>query len=100
MSRTAPRVFLDTAERATLQTWSRSRALPLRQVQRAKIILMAADGVTNQNIAAHLDLSRPTIQLWRQRFLALRLVGLEKDAPRPGRKPRISPANARPSIEP
>jgi transposase len=99
MSRTAPPVLLDTAERATLETWARGRALPLRQVLRAKIILMAADGVTNQDIAAALDQSRPTIQLWRERFLALRLAGLEKDAPRPGRKPRISPAKIRAVVE-
>jgi len=92
MSRTAPPVLLDTNERATLGTWSRSRSLPLRQVQRARIILMAADGTPNQDIAAALGQSRPTIQLWRERFLALRLAGLEKDAPRPGRKARISPA--------
>ena len=95
MSRTAPSIVLDPAERATLETWARGRVLPLRQVQRAKIILMAADGVTNQEIAAALEQSRPTIQLWRERFLALRLAGLEKDAPRPGRKPRISPAKIR-----
>jgi len=50
---------------------------------------MAADGVLSQDIAKELRISRPTVQLWRQRFLSLRLPGLEKDAPRPGRKPRI-----------
>jgi len=60
-----------------------------RIVQRAKIIRMAAGGVLNQDIAQKLHISRPTVQLWRERFLALRLTGLEKDAPRPGRLPRI-----------
>jgi hypothetical protein len=50
---------------------------------------MAADGLLNQPIAQTLRISRPTGQLWRQRFLALRLAGLEKDAPRPGRIPKI-----------
>jgi transposase len=50
---------------------------------------MAADGVLNQRIARKLQVSRPTVQLWRQRFLSFRLPGLEKDAPRPGRIPRI-----------
>ena len=95
MSRTAPPIVLDPAERATLESWSRGRSLPLRQVQRAQIILMAADGMSSLNIAAALNQSRPTIQLWRERFLALRLAGLEKDAPRPGRNPRISPAKVR-----
>ncbi len=73
--------------------------MPLRQVLRAKIILMAANGVTNLGIAATLGQSRPTIQLWRERFLALRLLGLEKDAPRPGRKPRITPAKIKAVVE-
>jgi len=99
MSRTAPAILLDESERTTLELWSRSRSLPLRQVLRAKIVLMAADGVTNQDIATALNQSRPTVQLWRERFLALRLTGLEKDAPRPGRKPRIPPAKIRSVID-
>ena len=59
-------------------------------VQRAKVIQLSAKGVFNHEIAKQLDISRPTVQLWRERFLALRLSGLEKDAPRPGRIPRIS----------
>lgn len=51
---------------------------------------MAADGIMNQDIAIKLETTRPTVQLWRDRFLALRLAGLEKDAPRPGRLPKIS----------
>jgi len=47
-------------------------------------------GVLSQQIALELKLSRPTVQLWPQRFLALRLPGLEKDAPRPSRIPKIS----------
>lgn len=62
----------------------------MRLVQRAQIIRKAADGVLSQDIARMLNLSRPTVQLWRQRFLALRLPGLERDAPRPGRIPRVS----------
>jgi transposase len=58
-------------------------------VQRAQIILLAAGGAESQNIARELRVSRPTVQLWRERFLALRTCGLEKDAPRPGRIPPI-----------
>lgn len=46
-----------------------------------------------------LGVSRPTVQLWRQRFLGFRLAGLEKDAPRPGRIPRISDEEVREIIE-
>lgn len=99
MSRTAPLIVLNDAERTTLQGWARSRSLPHRQVLRARIILMASDGMANKDIAAALDQSRPTVQLWRERFLALRLPGLEKDAPRPGRKPRITPEKIRAVLE-
>ncbi len=62
----------------------------MRLVVRAQIIRLAAQGVFSHEIAQALGISRPTVQLWRERFLALRLAGLEKDAPRPGRLPRIS----------
>ena len=60
---------------------------------------MAADGVPSQEIARQLKISRPTVQLWRERFLALRLAGLEKDAPRPGRIPSISDEKVRAVVE-
>ena len=88
--RVAPPVLLSSEERLTLHRWAVARSLPLRLIQRAKIILLAADGILNQVIAKRLRVSRPTVQLWRERFLALRLHGLEKDAPRRGRIPRIS----------
>jgi transposase len=95
MSRHAAQIVLRTDEQTTLETWARSRSLPVRQVQRAQIIQLAANGVKNRDIARTLSVSRPTVQLWRQRFLALRLTGLEKDAPRPGRMPRISEQRVR-----
>ena len=95
----APPILLSSAERSTLAAWSRAKSLPLRVIQRAQIITMAADGVTNQDIAERLDVSRPTVQLWRERFLALRMVGLEKDAPRPGRIPSIPGTKVRAIVE-
>lgn len=88
--RVAETITLSPEERSTLNTWASGRSFPIRLVQRAQIICMAGDGILNQEIASKLRISRPTVQLWRQRFLALRLPGLEKDAPRPGRIPRIS----------
>jgi len=99
MSRTTAPILLSDAERTALQGWTRARSLPHRQVVRARIVMMAADGATNQDIAVAIGVSRPTVQLWRQRFLALRVAGLEKDAPRPGRKPRIAPAKVKAVIE-
>ena len=88
--RVAEAITLSPDERTILDKWATGRSFPFRVVQRAQIIRMAADGVLSQVIARTLRISRPTVQLWRQRFLALRLPGLEKDAPRPGRIPRIS----------
>jgi transposase len=99
VSRRAEAIVLSDEERTTLDLWARRRRLPLRVVQRAQIIQMAADGVLNQEIAHELGVSRPTVQLWRQRFLALRLPGIEKDAPRPGRIPRISAQKIRAVVE-
>ena len=83
-------IQLSSEERSILNAWAGGRKFPLRMIQRAQIICMADDGVLSQDIAQTLQISRPTVQLWRQRFLSLRLAGLEKDAPRPGRFPRIT----------
>jgi transposase len=95
----ADAIKLSSEERTTIKTWSRGRSLPARLVQRARIIQMAADGALNQTIAEELGVSRPTVQLWRDRFLALRLRGLEKDAPRPGRIPKIPQAKVSAVVE-
>jgi transposase len=85
----AQRIVLSPQEEAVLDQWIHGKASPVRLVQRAKIIRLSADGVFSHDIAQKLQVSRPTVQLWRERFIALRLKGLEKDAPRPGRKPVI-----------
>lgn len=88
--RVAPPVIIDPSQRETLQQWARSRSLPARQVERAKVVLLAADGKTDLEIAASLKISNQKAARWRKRFLQFDLMGLEKDAPRPGRKPAIS----------
>lgn len=99
MSRTAAPIVLAPEERATLDAWTRGRSLSYRKVVRAKIITMAADKVPSQDIATALKVSRPTVQLWRERFLARRVAGLEQDAPRPGRKPTVSVTKIRAVLE-
>jgi transposase len=99
MSRTAPPIVLAASERSLLESWANGRSLPHRQVVRARIITMAADGIDNRRIARTLGVSRPTVQLWRERFLDLRAPGLEKDAPRPGRKPKIPPEKIQQVLE-
>ena len=82
-----PRRFaltLSPAERAQLTTWAQSRTLPHSHVQRAKAILLSADGLANTEIARRVGLSHPMVGHWRRRFHADRLAGLY-DAPRSGR---------------
>src|SRR6266496_195184 len=97
--RIASPIVLSQEERAVLSTWTRGRSLPLRLIQRAQMIVMAAQGIPSQDIAQALGVSRPTVQLWRERFLALRLEGLEKDAPRPGRIPSIPEKKVRAVVQ-
>src|SRR3990167_7242037 len=97
--RIAERLVLSRAERSTMETWEKGRSLPPRLVQRARIIRLAADGMRNQDVARAVGVSSPTVHLWRQRFLALRLPGLEKDAPQPGRLPRIPARKIRAVVE-
>jgi transposase len=80
----APAVLTEE-QRAALTVWSRSRVLPQRQVLRARIILLAAEGVPTNSIATRLECSVPTARLWRQRFAEAGLAGLEEDAPGRGR---------------
>lgn len=82
--------MLSPSEKETLQSWANGRSLPHRLVERSRIILLAADGVFSHDIAKRVRVSRPTVQLWRERFLDHRIEGLKKDAPRPGRNPKIS----------
>jgi len=93
--RIARPIILSADETTALAKWARGRSIPARLVQRAQIIRRAAQGMQSQEIAQELGVSRPTVQLWRERFLALRLEGLRKDAPRPGRIPDISDAKVR-----
>lgn len=86
----AERIILTPKEQIAINHWAQGRSIPLRLVQRAQIIQLAAHGMFNHEIAKRMGISRPTVQLWRERFLALRLSGLEKDAPRPGRFPKIT----------
>ena len=83
--RVAQEITLTTTERSTLERWSAGRAIAMRQVERARIILLAADGRSNQEIASALAVKPHTVGRWRSRFAELRLVGIEKDLPRGGR---------------
>jgi transposase len=89
-------VRLSSEERLSLESMARKYTSPYCDVIRAKIILLADEGLTNDLIAAKLDTPRQIVSKWRKRFALSRLPGLEAQ-PRGGRKARFSPQPRRPS---
>jgi len=89
--RKAVPVTLTDNERTVLERWSRGRSTSARLVLRAKIVLLAADGRMNKDIAAEVGTGTKTVCLWRARFVEQRLAGIEKDAPRSGRRSSTPP---------
>ena len=83
-------VTLSAEQRAELEARARRYTLPYRDVVRAKIVLMAAAGLDNDEIAARLDTRREIVSKWRKRFFEQGLAGLE-ERPRGGRPPAFSP---------
>ena len=91
MPRKSPYVLSLTADqRRELEARSRRYTLPYRDVVRAKIVLMAAEGLDNDEIAARLDTRREIASKWRKRFFEQGLAGLE-ERPRGGRPPVFPP---------
>lgn len=90
--RVAPKVVLNPKQQQILKQWARSRSLPARQVERARVVLLAGEGRQDIEIAAELSITNQKASRWRRRFLTAGLAGLRKDAPRPGRTPKISAA--------
>ena len=87
--RIAPAITLSPEQRTLLESQARSRSLPVRVAERARIVLLAASGQPDKEIAAVMAVTPKKVSRWRKRFLALGVAGLQKDAPRPGRKPTI-----------
>lgn len=88
--RIAPAIELTAEQAKALKAWACGRKTPVRLAERARIVLLAAAGRQNQEIAAELSITPQKAARWRDRFLSLGLAGLEKDAPRPGRTPAIT----------
>ena len=86
------RIDLTDAQRAELERRVRSQTLDARSVRRAKIVLLAADGVGNHEIARRLEISRGQVIAWRGRFADGGIKAIVSDLPRSGRKPRIDAA--------
>jgi transposase len=88
--RIAPAITLSSDQQTTLEQWARSRSLPARVVERARIVLLAAEGRQDKQIARAMKITPKKVSRWRSRFLTLGIVGLERDASRPGRNPKIT----------
>lgn len=88
----APRIELSDSERSQLEQWTRTATAPLRLVVRARIILLAAQGLDNLRIAHQLGIGRVQVGRWRSRFAIDRLKGIERDLPRSGRGKTIDEA--------
>jgi len=93
MPRKSPfHIDLSAAEAAELNRRAAKYTLPYFEVVRAKMILMAAAGIDNDEIATRLDTRREVVSQWRKRFFKERLAGLDERT-RPGR-PRVFPPRA------
>jgi transposase len=91
-NRPAPGLVLREGDRERLQALTRSSRAPAGLAQRARIVLLAADGESNTAIADKVGVSRPTVIGWRDRYQAKGLAGLE-DEPRSGRPRHIDRAS-------
>ena len=89
--RVARPVVLSTEQRGMLESRARARSSPARSVERARIVLLAAAGMQDKQIAAKLRIMPEKAARWRNRFLDGGFAALLKDAPRPGRTPAITP---------
>ncbi|MCA1701286.1 MAG: helix-turn-helix domain-containing protein [Actinobacteria bacterium] len=92
--RSAHQIVLTDDEREELEHRAACYTLPHKRVQRAKLVLYAADGLTNVEIAARLDTAPEVVGRWRRRFYEERLDGLD-DRARCGAPRRFPPAGDR-----
>ena len=95
MPRKSPyEIVLSSAEEQELTRLTAKYTLPYFQVLRAKMILLAAQGLSNDEIAVRLGSRREVVSMWRKRFFEDRLAGLE-ERPRPGRPRTFPPRSGR-----
>jgi transposase len=80
--RVAPTIVLTDEERAELTRLVRSKRTSVRLSQRARIVLLAAEGMQNKDIGQQLAVGRVQVARWRERYRASRLAGIERDLPR------------------
>src|SRR6195256_6956440 len=84
-------IWISAADRERLERLVRDRNTPQKVVWRARIVLLASDGLTAEGIAAAVDKSLLTVRRWRRRYVAKGVDGLLKDATRPSRVKPLTP---------
>lgn len=89
--RVAPAIVLTNKERSKLESLKGSRKTAQRLIERANIVLLAAEGLENKQIAQSLGVDTGKVGRWRSRYSKFGLAGIEQDATRPGRIKAISP---------
>ena len=99
MWQTAPAITIMPAQQRTLEAWVRARSTPQSIAARARIVLLAGEGVSNHEIARRTGVSRPTVLLWRSRFAAGGPAALTMIAVGRGRKKSISVEKERQIVE-
>jgi transposase len=97
--RTSSPVRLNPEQKTTLERIARQRSLPARLVERARIVLRAAEGLENKQIAAQMGIMAEKVARWRNRFLEGGIAALEKDAPRSGRTRTITDGRVKQVVE-
>src|SRR5437660_7008819 len=86
MPKIASAVILSEADRNQLQSWVRAQFTPQQVALRSRILLMAAEGKQDLEIASELDVNRHTPALWRKRFQTQGLEGVSEVQAGRGRK--------------
>jgi transposase len=97
--RVAPPIALNAEERQRLESFARGKKTAVRVAFRAQIILLAADGKQNLDIAAELKTTPRAVGKWRSRYAARGVEGILNDASRPGRTPKISEAKVKEIVQ-
>lgn len=87
-------IQLTSTEKLQLESLARKYTSPYNAVVRAKMVLLASQGLSNDQIAASLSVPRQIVSKWRKRFFEERLAGLD-DQPRTGRPPVFPPRRGR-----
>ncbi|HSV82429.1 MAG TPA: helix-turn-helix domain-containing protein [Ramlibacter sp.] len=88
--RVAKTIEVDEHTERELRVLAKGRRVEARLQQRARVVLLAVEGMQNKDIAEEVDLDRRQVALWRQRFIDGGIDALRKDAPRTGRPATVT----------